>query len=92
MERSLVRFLVRAHVWVGGLVSGEGMYKRQLMNVSHIDVSLPLFLPPFPSLESIKKQASKQKKTRIFPYIIKVQNKKNSKLNIDTVLLPNHHP
>ena len=44
-ERSLVQFLVRAHAWVVGQVLGWCMYERQ-----PIDVSLPLFLPPFPSL------------------------------------------
>ena len=42
---SLVQFPVRAHAWVAGQVPSRG-HKRQ----PHIDVSLPLFLPPFPSL------------------------------------------
>ena len=40
---------VRAHTWVAGSVHSQGAYKRQQINVSHTDVSLPLFLPPFPS-------------------------------------------
>ena len=43
-QKSPVRFPVRAHVWVAGLVLvGWGVYERQPN-----DVSLPLFLPPFP--------------------------------------------
>ena len=42
----LVRFLVRAHAWVVGQVPNRGTCKRQ----PHIDVSLPFFAPPFPSL------------------------------------------
>ena len=34
--------------WVSCSVPGWGVYKRQLINVSHIDVSLP----PFPSLKN----------------------------------------
>ena len=44
-ERSRVLSLVRAHAWVVGSAPGWGVYERQL-----IDVALPLFLPPFPSL------------------------------------------
>ena len=36
---------VRAHAWVAGQVPSGGHAKRQ----PHIDVSLPLFLHPFPS-------------------------------------------
>ena len=44
---SPVRFPVRAHAWVVGQVpSWERMHKRQ----PHIDVSIPLFVLPFPSL------------------------------------------
>ena len=43
-ERLATRFPVRARAWVMGSVPGWGTYNRQL-----IDVSLPLFLPPFPS-------------------------------------------
>ena len=39
-------FPVRAHVWVVGQVPSWGAHERQ----PHIDVSLPLFLLPFPSL------------------------------------------
>ena len=42
---SLVGFPVGAHAWVVGQVPSRG-HKWQ----PHIDVSLPLFLPPFPSL------------------------------------------
>ena len=45
-ERSLVRFPVRVHAWVEGQVPSLGVCKRQPM-----DVSLPLFVLPFPSLE-----------------------------------------
>ena len=45
-EGSLVQFLVRAPAWVTGSVPSWGAYKRQ----PHIDVSLPLFLHPFPSV------------------------------------------
>ena len=41
-----VRFPVRAHVWVLGQVPGGGARGRQ----THSDVSLPLFLCPFPSV------------------------------------------
>ena len=42
---------VRAHAWVAGQVPGrEHVRGHQLMFLSHIDVSLPLFLPSFPSL------------------------------------------
>ena len=43
---SQVQFPVRAHVWVVGQIPNWG-HQRQL----HIDVSLPLFLLPFPSLK-----------------------------------------
>ena len=50
-RRSLVQFQVRAHTWVAGLVPSWGRARgNQLIHLSHIDVSLPLFLPPFPSL------------------------------------------
>ena len=45
-KRSPVRFPVRAHAWAVGQVPSGGPCERQ----SHIDVSLPLFLPPFLSL------------------------------------------
>ena len=41
-----VWFPVRALPWVASQVPSRGALKRQ----PHIDVSLPLFLPPFPSL------------------------------------------
>ena len=37
---------VRAHAWVAGQGPQLGAHKRQL----HTDVSLPLSLPPFPSV------------------------------------------
>ena len=49
---SLVQFLVRAHAWVVGQVPSWGSVKcNQSMYFSHMDVSLPFFLLPFPSLE-----------------------------------------
>ena len=42
---------------VAGLVPGQGMWERQ----PHIDVSLPLFLPPFPSLKSISMSLGEDK-------------------------------
>ena len=49
-KRSLVRFLVRAHAWVAGQVpSWVCVRGNWLMYLSHINVSLPLFLSPFPS-------------------------------------------
>ena len=39
--------LIRAHAWVAGQVPGWGHVRgNQLMFLSHINVSLPLFLPP----------------------------------------------
>ena len=50
-KRSLVKFPVRAHAWVLGQVPRWGDVRgNQSMYLLHIDVSLPLFLPPFPSL------------------------------------------
>ncbi|KAF6081805.1 hypothetical protein HJG60_008821 [Phyllostomus discolor] len=46
-NRSPVRFPVRAHAWVSGQVPSRG---RSLEGQPHTDVSLPLFLPPLPSL------------------------------------------
>ena len=43
---SPVQFPVRAHAWVVGQVPRRGPRVTQ----AHIDVSLSLFLPPFPSL------------------------------------------
>ena len=43
---SLIQFPVRAHAWIAGQVPSGGPHDRQ----PHIDVSPPLFLPPFPSL------------------------------------------
>ena len=36
--------------WFEGLVPSWGPYKHTSMFLSHINVSLPLLLPPFPSL------------------------------------------
>ena len=50
-KESPVQFLVRAHALVAGQVPGWGHGRgNQLMYLSHINVSLSLFLPPFPSL------------------------------------------
>ena len=50
-ERSPVQFLVGAHAWVAGLVPSWGHVRGNgLMFLSHINVSLPPFLLPFPSL------------------------------------------
>ena len=52
-ERSPVRFPARAHAWDMDQVLlswGCGRGSRS-MYLSHMDVSLPLFLPPFPSLK-----------------------------------------
>ena len=53
IKGSLVRFPVRrAHAWVAGQIPSRGrVHERQ----PHIDVSLPLFLPHFPSLKYINK-------------------------------------
>ena len=48
-ERLLVRFPVRAYAMVAGQVPSWGHVRgNYLMFLSHINVSLPLFLPPFP--------------------------------------------
>ena len=40
-----------AHAWVVGLIPGLGCARgNQSMSLSHISVSLPLFLPPLPSV------------------------------------------
>ena len=63
-ERLTVWFPVRAHAWVTGWVTGQvprwGAYERQPINVS-----LPFFLPPFPS--KFKKKKKKRKKS--VPYL-----------------------
>ena len=43
----LVQIPARAHAWVAGQVPQQGAHDRQ----PHIDVSLPLFLPPSLSLK-----------------------------------------
>ena len=55
-KRWLVLFPVRARAWVAGQVPcWGGMRVSQSMFLSHTDVSLPLFLPPFPTLLKEKK-------------------------------------
>ena len=54
---SLVRFPLRAHAWVVGQVSHSWVLRRQ----PHIDVCLPLCLPPFPSLKINKQNFKKIK-------------------------------
>ena len=52
-KRSLIQFPVSAHAWVMGQVPSWGHVRdNQLMYLSHmyIDISLPLFLLPFPSI------------------------------------------
>ena len=50
-KRWPVQFPVRARAEVSGSVPGRApMRGNQLMFLSHIDVSLPLFFPSFPSL------------------------------------------
>ena len=45
---SLVQFPVWAHAWVAGWVPSWGHARgNQSIFLSHINVSLPLFLPPF---------------------------------------------
>ena len=49
---SLVQFPVRARAWVEGqLPGGWGGKGVACERQPHIDVSLPPFLPPFPSLK-----------------------------------------
>ena len=51
IKRLLVRFPVRAHTGVVGQVLSWGCARgNQSMYLSHISASLPLVLPPFPSL------------------------------------------
>ena len=47
-EGSVVRLPVSAHVWFVRSIPLRGMCKRQPGDVSHIDVSLSLFLPASP--------------------------------------------
>ena len=57
-SKVLVQFPGRAHAWVAGSVPHWGTYKRQLIDVSHINVSL-LFLPPLPYFQKNKKTIKK---------------------------------
>ena len=51
VERSLVWFPVRTHAWIAGQVPSWGCVRgNQLVSLSLMDVYLPLFLLPFPSL------------------------------------------
>ena len=47
----LVQLAVGAYACAAGLLPSQGANKRQPRFFSHIDVSLPLFLSPFPSLK-----------------------------------------
>ena len=50
-ERLQVLFLIGAHAWfLGSVLVGVCVRGNQLMFLSHTDVSLSPFLPPFPSL------------------------------------------
>ena len=46
IKGSPVQVPVRAHAWVAGQVPS-----RRCTRGNHMDVSVPLFLPPFPSLK-----------------------------------------
>ena len=49
--RSLVWFPVGAYAWVAGQIPNQGHVRgNRSVYLLHIDGSLPLFLPPFPSL------------------------------------------
>ena len=64
-KRSLVRFLARAQAWVVGSVPGWGCARGSpLMFLSHVDVSLPLFLSPCLPL-SLKIKSQKKRKAFI---------------------------
>ena len=52
------------------------------MFLSHIDVTLPLFLPPFPSLKSVRMSLSEDKKKKK-KEIKKKEVKKLHKWNVD---------
>ena len=65
-EVPVVQFPFGAHAWVADLVPGWGCLRgNQLMCLSH-DVSLPLFLSPFPLLKTNKifKKKKKQEQLR----------------------------
>ena len=52
IKRLLVQFPVRTRAWGVGQVPSWGQARgNQSVYLSHIDVSLPLFIPPFPSLK-----------------------------------------
>ena len=51
IEGLLVPFLVGARAWFAGSVSSPARARgNQLMFLSHIDASLPFFVPPSPSI------------------------------------------
>ena len=52
-RRLWFQFPVRGHDQVEGSVLGRSTYERYPMSFSHINVSIPLFLPPFSSLKLI---------------------------------------
>ena len=51
-KKLLVQFPVLAHAWLAGQVPSWGQHARGnwWMYLLHINVSLPLFLPSFPTL------------------------------------------
>ena len=63
-KRSLVRFPVRAHAWVVGLILGWGVYERQLIHVSFLTSVFLSLSPSFPlSLKMINKTFKGNKHT-----------------------------
>ena len=75
---SVVWFPVRAHAWVAGRVPGSGCVRgNQSMCLSHIKVSLPRFLPPFPFLWKW-----------INKIFIKKRSNKLSRQKLDTTQMP----
>ena len=55
-ERLQAQLLVSAHAWIVGSIPSQGMYKRQLIDVSlSLSPSLPL------SLESVKEKKTLKK-------------------------------
>ena len=55
---SLVGFPVKTHTWVAGRAPTRGPHERK----PHIDVSLPLFFPLFPSLYKLKKKKKRKER------------------------------
>ena len=60
-KRLSVQFLVRAHAWVVSLVLGQGLYERQLINVSLSHQCFSFSLSP--SFSSLKKKIFFKKST-----------------------------